>query len=654
MRGRNPCRNARFLIPLLALFLASTSEATFRYGPIQISGNLESQQLIRLDQGPDEMFQAFDLIQQRNTLRLQYEHDLVRDGSMLEMLPVPFVKKASFFAYYRFVYDSIYDIAPGAALRANDGSRAGSLDDTRLSNGQTVRHFSGGARHALGLENVLREVFVDFELKSLPVSFRIGRQQIVWGNTVNFRALDSVNALDLTWHLQQEAGILGKVGFSELRVPAWTAKMLVKVPSLWEFSNTYFEAWDIPFEFTPTRVSFLPRPWGLPVRDPFRGGLVLDALAPNGAPGLLLVQPCFDFTGSKQTNADAAPDFSDSARSGRCTATASGLPVTSLRQGRYDAHDPSDVNQFGVRLGSTFQPIALGFTLNYMYRRHVADATGGTAAKSFSNLVAEQAGQNPLTFIQLTAPGLVTALAPGGQGHETCDELTGQCQNVDGYIRIPVEVYYPYVSVFGLSTDYFDEFTSAVYNLEFAATKGVPIANLNPSTSVPGLRRTWEYEIALLIDRPTWIRWLNRRNTFTTLIQGNLSMIPDRDEVVCTAPGACLSGDVGIPNANAIPRHFRDEATLDQRRKFEYLTIVAMQTFYWGGSLSPLVAWVSDWTNVPAMEWQVFVQYLPMPDIILEPGVRIFWTGGRTVDDRYSAPKNGGRTELQLKMTYQF
>ena len=65
---------------------------------------------------------------------------------------------------------------------------------------------------------MLREVFVDLELSKLPVSFRIGRQQIVWGNTVAIRAVDSINALDLTWHFSQEAGILGKVGFSELRI----------------------------------------------------------------------------------------------------------------------------------------------------------------------------------------------------------------------------------------------------------------------------------------------------------------------------------------------------------------------------------------------------------------------------------------------------
>ena len=102
------------------------------------------------------------------------------------------------------------------------------------------------------MENVLREVFLDLELSALPVSFRIGRQQIVWGNTVNFRALDNTNSLDLSWHMQQEAGILGRVGFSELRIPTFAVKMLVKLPSVGPFADSYLEAYDIPFEFEPT------------------------------------------------------------------------------------------------------------------------------------------------------------------------------------------------------------------------------------------------------------------------------------------------------------------------------------------------------------------------------------------------------------------
>jgi hypothetical protein len=604
----------------LSVSTARQSGATIRYGPVQISGNLESQQLFRIDESTSSTFDAFDLVQQRNVFRFQYEHELVKDKMLLGTFSAPGIKNAGFFAYYRFVYDSAYDIAPGPFLKANDGSRGGGFGT-----------FSNAERHALAFENVLREVFVDLELSKLPVSFRIGRQQIVWGNTVNFRALDSTNALDLSWHFQQEAGILGRVGFSELRIPAWAVKMLVRTPDVPFLSNGYLEAFDIPFEFTPTRLRFLPRPWGLPLRNPFRGGLAVPVNTPLGP---VFLQPCFDTTGSRAANGPSV-DFSRANETGFCPT--SGLQQSTLSQGIYDRHDPGDVNQFGVRYGGTFDPLSLGFTLNYKYQRHVADATGATVAKSFGGFV----GANPLSFVE-PAP------------HVTTDELTGKQTNVLGYLRVPIEFYYPYVSILGTSLDYFDQFTSAVYNLEVAATKGVPIASLNPDPARPGLRRTWEYEVGLLVDRPTWIRFLNPRSTWTILAQGNLSMVPDREKVVETAPGQFSGGDVGAPSSVTIPGQFRDQQKLDQRRRFEYLTLVAMSTFYRGGSIAPLLAWVSDWTNAPAMEWQAFLQILPTPNLIIEPGVRIFWTNGRTVDDRYSVSRMSGRSEIQLKTTYQF
>ncbi|MGH7897309.1 MAG: DUF1302 family protein, partial [Candidatus Binatia bacterium] len=387
------------------------AHATLRYGPLQLSGNIESQQLFRIDQNRDEQFQAFDLIQQRNTFRLQYEHDVVDNGMLLGMLDVSSVaRKASLFAYYRFVYDSVYDIAPGPFLKSGDGSKAGSFE----------RNFRGGERADLAMENVLREFFLDLELSKLPVSFRIGRQQIVWGNTVAIRAIDSTNALDLRWHFSQEAGILGKVGFSELRIPSWAAKMLVKLPSMGPFSNNFLEAFDIPFEFNPTKFNAAPAPWGLPFRLPFRAGQIRVVQGQN-------LQICFDPTGSKTANDGSTPDgvpnllgpdrvdFSQAPATGLCPTE--GLLVTDRRRGVYDKHDIGDVNQFGARYGGTFTPLSLGFAFSYQHRRHIFDATGGTVAKSFDNLV----GANALDFVQLTA-----LESPGQVNHETTDPITGE------------------------------------------------------------------------------------------------------------------------------------------------------------------------------------------------------------------------------------
>lgn len=622
-------------VVLLGSCLVGDAQATLRYGDIQISGNLETQELFRMDQSVDSTFSAFNLIQQRNVFRLQYEHDLVKNGELLGMLTIPGVRKANLFTYYRFVYDSAYDIEPGPFQKASDGSRGGGF-----------HQFSGAERHAIALENSIREIFLDLELSRLPVSFRIGRQQIVWGNTVAIRAVDSINALDLNWHFTQEAGILGRVGFSELRVPAWAAKMLVRLPTVGPFADNYLEAFDIPFEFRPTRVRFLPRPWSLPLRSPFRPGVVAAVDTPAGPQ---FVQVCYDSTGDRSpTDDDGNPltpsstiDFSEAAETGLCPTR--GLQTSSLSEGIYDAHDPRDVNQFGVRLGGLFSPIGLGFALSYKHQRHVLDATGGTAAKSHSTLVTSST-QSTVSFVELDP-------------HSTTDPMTGATTDTIGFVRIPIEFYYPYISVFGLTLDYADDFTGAVWDLEVAANKGVPLANLNPDADFPGMRRTWELEIGLLMDRPTWIRFLNPRATWLLLVQGNLSFVPFVDKVRCTGTPpevTCTGGDVGSPSSNSLPGLFRDEATLDQRVKYEYLTVVAMSTFYRGGSIAPLIAWISNWNHAPAMEWQAFLQFLPRPSLILEPGVRIFWTNGRVVDDRYGVFRHAGRSEAQFKMTYQF
>jgi len=66
------------------------------------------------------------------------------------------------------------------------------------------------------VEDVIREIYVDLDLAESAVSCASAGKQIVWGEAVGFRALDSGYALDITWHGQQEAGLLGKAGFDEL------------------------------------------------------------------------------------------------------------------------------------------------------------------------------------------------------------------------------------------------------------------------------------------------------------------------------------------------------------------------------------------------------------------------------------------------------
>src|SRR5437588_12496241 len=116
MDGSWLSRGMRICVPVVAacLLVASEADATFRYGDIQISGNIQTQNLFRIQDGTNT-FNSFNDVQQRNTFRLQYEHALIKQGDLLNGLVnlKPVFKSSAFFAYYRLVYDSIYDIAPG-------------------------------------------------------------------------------------------------------------------------------------------------------------------------------------------------------------------------------------------------------------------------------------------------------------------------------------------------------------------------------------------------------------------------------------------------------------------------------------------------------------------------------------------------------------
>ncbi|MGH7805488.1 MAG: DUF1302 family protein, partial [Candidatus Binatia bacterium] len=622
-------RIGAFLCVWLGLAIAaSESGATVRYGNVQLSGNLQAQLLFRTPS-----YDEIQMVQERNTFRLQYEHKITENGEVAG-IKLPGIKSLDLFAYYRFVYDSIYDIKPGGVLENQDGSRGTKFDEIPSPND-------------VKFENVIREVFADIQLDGLPVSLRIGRQQISWGEALISRALDSVNPLDLTWHLFYEAGLFGKVGFDELRVPAWTIKALWDIGSLGPLSNVFVEAYDIPFQFNPAEVhTASDSPFSLPFRNPFRGGLAIDLteqlgldLEELGLPPALAnigsIQPCFDLTGNQQSNADAGIVFDDSvSKTGKCNTP--GMKETSFRTGNYDRHDPSEVNQWGIRFAAT-TPNGISFTLNYMYRRNTgADIPGSGVGKFYSGRVLGSLTSSPLDFV---------ALSP----HETYDASAARTTQVLGYLRIPVQIYYPYVNIFGASAVYADDYTGAVFNMEGTFTHDLPVFNANAFGN--GIEKRDVILAAFGIDRPISIPSLNRRSTFQTFAQLNINYILGHEDVeegpalipLPGAPGLPTRGDVGIPNSALIPGAFYDSSDVDDLKQIEMLSLLGFATFYKGGSVNPVAFWISDWTNAPAMAWFLFLDWYVTNDIIITPRVNIFTTFGRpNVNDTFAIGRSGG------------
>ena len=301
--------------------------ATLRFGPdFQLSGDLSAQNLVRM-----RTVGGFNLVQQRNTARIRVDYDLLKDDKIAGKWDAPdFIDTVKLYMLYRGVYDSYYDFAPGGQLYDFTGHAIPSVGLAGQKLPTTQSQVSDSARDAVKWESVLREAYTDIALKQIPLSFRIGKQQIVWGESDNFRLLDRVNALDLTWHLQQET----EIGHSwdQLRIPYWMMKFLYQLDSVGPVNNAYLEGFWNPGDWYPNKRRFLPySPWSLPVVSP----LSYAGAFPNGVE-----------------------------------------KSTLFYQGNY-SRNPYDNSQEGVRFGG--QAGGVDFSVAYIYARYNQDDGANTA-----------------------------------------------------------------------------------------------------------------------------------------------------------------------------------------------------------------------------------------------------------------------------------
>src|SRR5439155_1217260 len=101
----------------------------------------------------------------------------------------------------------------------------------------------------------LREAYADIKSRTIPLTIRAGRQQIVWGETDNFRMLDRANPLDLTWHFQQEIPAPA-FGWDQIRRPLWMFKFLYDLGDVWKLSQNFLEWYWNPGDWFPAKSPF--------------------------------------------------------------------------------------------------------------------------------------------------------------------------------------------------------------------------------------------------------------------------------------------------------------------------------------------------------------------------------------------------------------
>jgi len=106
----------------------------------------------------------------------------------------------------------------------------------------------------------LREFYVDIEATNW-LSFRLGRQQVVWGDINSYRLLDVINPIDNTWHF----GPLES--FEDTRFPLWIAKAMFEMKSIdHSLELLWVPGFDRDHETVNVPLTFVGT-WGLPLSD---------------------------------------------------------------------------------------------------------------------------------------------------------------------------------------------------------------------------------------------------------------------------------------------------------------------------------------------------------------------------------------------------
>lgn len=103
----------------------------------------------------------------------------------------------------------------------------------------------------------LRELFIDIQASEL-LSIRLGRQQVAWGETGQFRLLDVINPIDSTWHFSSLES------FESQRIPLWMANVTLEIPELQgNLQVVWIPMLDNSEDLVTVPLTFVGA-WGLP------------------------------------------------------------------------------------------------------------------------------------------------------------------------------------------------------------------------------------------------------------------------------------------------------------------------------------------------------------------------------------------------------
>ena len=518
-----------FLAGLFAVaglvWLTSPADATIRIGNSEVQVVYEMQHTFQMDGSPTE---NFEWVQWRNELRVEYEYqDLVdtEGGLFGKNIDIPFVRRADFSFMYRGRFDPVYMVR----------DKYDEMYPHRIKN-----QFKGFTFP----ENGFREMNLDVDFGDVfgnRLSMRLGKQQIVWGESDLFRSIDIANPLRI-----DQSGFIGEA-FEDIRQPIWAMKFLYDIGNVGShLSNVGLEVFYTPRWRPITQHLILEGGWGgLRYDDPNYVGDPSDYFDSPTSPGVLTTKgvpwgpynqwdnvrhPWSIFRVGRNTKRMAG----DAGCSGvqACSDDANGRSGNFLYRigGGSKTHHIRgtkwDNSMVGVRvMGKAFKSV--DFTLNYMYKRtdpaavfhfdtffgaEQLNADGKRPAALDANITGSPGGlfihdptdpNNQLNFRrsldrcfkenQATFFLGVDSYGYSQDANPNNDRSSTACFDVSHF--------YPWTNVFGLTATYNDfDYTGAVFRLESSWSTNEP-RNESAGAFMGADQRHWDANLDAAVNR---------------------------------------------------------------------------------------------------------------------------------------------------------
>jgi len=608
-------RRAAWIVLVGSLLLRASAHALIQYGDAQIAGYLYTQGAFQHDS-----FDRWEFVQARNALNFTLAYQIAKSGRALRSFDLPMIDSASVYVQYRGTFDPIFYLRD-------------QYDDT----------YTAATRKRIQSENELRDFYLDLAPR-LPgpgrLSFRIGRQQVVWGEADVVRSFDVINPLDLRRNF-----LLGpdQPNLNEYRVPLWMLKALYSWGQMGPVANNAVEVLYIPGDVEPLRgyvgevLGFAfdqeRRPSRLPhrrVRHPFEITRIGPGFTEIPAQATLPPIPGVCPTGCL---ADLIWFHKDEPRIG---AEPNVLPPKNSVPDR-DWFDSAEV---GARYLGQVAPLGktVDFSLNYFF-------TYSDIPAAFADFPAVRNAifGNPAE-LEPPNPG------PGARNADTGAGLTfGQSRNLGSVatIWIPAALWYPRTHIFGGTLTYSDvDLTGAIWRLEVSHQTKDP--RIKPKPPFVGDREgEFTFEDFEQNFKATG------RTTRMMIGSDLFRSFPFLDPLLGGGQPFFISGQMFLEYKENISNTIGTLLDVnDRQRRWNPLYTLLVQYFFKGGQWVPLLVLLYD-QDPEHFALAPFIEYHPRNWLTIKVG-QVWFLGSRLRQSSRFLHPFAERDETFLRLQYDF